>query len=248
MERMFVSMINITKSFGHVQALRGASLDICAGMTTAIVGDNGSGKSTLIKILSGNLQPVGGTISIEGRTYSGLTIRQSLSLGIRTVYQDLSLDNHKNCAENVFLGAELTYGPFLRKKAMLAETEALLSQINVYIDDLTVPAGHLSGGQRQGLAIARAVRSPGRLLVLDEPMAAMGIQESHSAVKLLQGLKAQGMSQLIISHNLFQVFDVADRIFVMRAGQFIADIWTESTSPEEIQELILRREQETETA
>lgn len=169
-------------------------------------------------------------------------------MGIRTVYQDLSLDNHKNCAENVFLGAELMCGPFLRKNAMLAETEALLSQINVYIEDLTVPAGHLSGGQRQGLAIARAIRLPGRLLVLDEPMAAMGIQESHSALKLLKGFKTQGMTQLIISHNLFQVFDVADRIFVMRSGQFIANIWTDSTSPEKLQELVLRRKQQTETA
>ncbi len=240
-----VYMKNMVKSFGQVRALQGASIEIRPGITTAIVGDNGSGKSTLVKILSGNLKPDSGTISIGGQSHASLTIPQSLALGIRTVYQDLSLDNQKNSAENIFLGAELMRGPFLRKKAMLAQTRALLAAIQVRIDDLALPAGRLSGGQRQGLAIARALRAPGRLLVLDEPMSAMGIQESHRTARILKGLKEQGLTQLIVSHNLFQVFDLADRIFVMRAGACIADVQTAQTTPEEIQALILRRETET---
>ena len=239
----FLSLQQITKSFGSVRALQGASLEIQEGKITAVVGDNGSGKSTLIHILTGNLKPDAGQISIRGKAYSHLTIQQSLDAGIRAVYQDLSLDNYKNSAENVFLGREIMRGPFLNRKKMLQQTRLLLEQLHIQIPDLAVPVRNLSGGQRQGLAIARALLTPGNLLVLDEPTAAMGIQEAHSAVQILKHLREQGMTLLIVSHNLYQVFDLADRIFVMRAGSCIADVLTCESSPEKIQQLILQKEQ-----
>ena len=157
----------INKSFGSVRALEEVTLCIEKGLTTAIVGDNGSGKSTLIKILSGNLRPDSGSITVGGRRWSRLGIAQALRIGIRTVYQDLSLDNCKNSYENVFLGCELMRGCFLDRAAMRRETEALLRRLEIHIPDLELPVRFLSGGQRQGLAIARALRTPGSVLLLD---------------------------------------------------------------------------------
>ena len=200
----------ITKSFRHVQALRGVSVRVDRGKITAIVGDNGSGKSTLIKILSGSHRPDSGSICIDGRDYSALSIRQSMDLGIRTVYQDLSLDDCKNSFENVFLGGERMKGLFLDRKRMREETACLLEEIRVQIPDLTEPVRNLSGGQRQGLAIARALRS-----------------------------SYKGLTQIIVSHNLAQVFDLADFVYVMRSGEVIASAATKDITPEDLRELIL---------
>ena len=232
----------INKSFGSVRALEEVTLCIEKGLTTAIVGDNGSGKSTLIKILSGNLRPDSGSITAGGRRWSRLGIAQALRLGIRTVYQDLSLDNCKNSYENVFLGCELMRGCFLDRAAMRWETEALLRRLEIHIPDLELPVRFLSGGQRQGLAIARALRTPGSVLLLDEPTAAMGIRESHQTLELLKRLRAEGVTQVLVSHNIFQVFDAADRIYVMRSGKMVADVMTKSSSPEQLHALILAQE------
>ena len=214
MPNTIISVSGLCKSFGPITALRDVTLSVQEGQTTAIVGDNGSGKSTLIKLLSGNLAPDAGSITVEGREYPRLSIAQALQMGIRTVYQDLSLDDCKNSYENIFLGHEWMRGPFLV----------------------------LSGGQRQGLAIARAMLQPGQLLLLDEPTAAMGIRESHQTMQLLRRLRAEGHTLLIVSHDIYQVFDIADRIFVMRAGRCIADIIAADSSPEELHRLILERE------
>ena len=246
MPDVLLNLNHIQKSFGSIRALTDVSMEIASGLITAVVGDNGSGKSTLIKILSGNLIPDGGTIMANGVEYSGLTIRQSLALGIRTVYQDLSLDDRKNSVENVFLGCEQMRGPFLDRRAMARETQSLLDRLEIKIPNLQMPVQHLSGGQRQGLAIARALRSPGKILLLDEPTAAMGIRESANALELLRRLRRDGMSQVLISHNLYQVFDVADRVFVIRSGCCIADVMTKHSSPDVIHQLILEREQEAE--
>lgn len=239
-------MTDISKSFGHIQALRGVSLEVAQGSITALVGDNGSGKSTLIKILSGNLRPDGGEIHIGGAVHTSLTIRQAMELGVRTVYQDLALDNFKNSVENIFLGCERMHGPFLARRAMVEEARRLLADIRVDIPDLTAPVRNLSGGQRQGVAIARALRRPGKLLLLDEPTAAMGIQESHSTMEMLRELRQRGMTQLIISHNLHQVFALADYIYVLRSGRVIAGAATGDTTIEALQRLILQRESEVE--
>lgn len=235
---------DISKSFGAVRALDGMSMELEEGLITAVVGDNGSGKSTLIKILSGNLAPDGGVLQVEGREYASLQVRQAIGLGIRTVYQDLSLDNYKNSWENVFLGCEkLRAGIFLDRRGMLAETRALLDGLDIGIPDLTLPARHLSGGQRQALAIARALHMPGKMLLLDEPTSAMGIRESHNTLALLRRLREQGLTQLLVSHNLYQVFDVADRVVVMRAGRRVADVMTAQSSVEAIHAMILEQEQ-----
>lgn len=244
MSEALLQLHHIEKRFGAVFALSDLSLSVPKGLITAIVGDNGSGKSTLIKILSGDLMPDSGTVETGGVVTGGLTVRRSLALGIRTVYQDLSLDDQKNSFENVFLGCEPMRGPFLDRRRMERETQSLLDRLEIKIPDLRVPVRHLSGGQRQGLAIARALRSPGRLLLLDEPTAAMGVRESVNTLELLRRLREGGMTQMLVSHNLYQVFDVADRIVVIRAGQCIADVMTRDSSPDAIHQLILERERE----
>ena len=247
MSDSIVSLKDIRKSFGSIRALDGADIDIMPGCISALVGDNGSGKSTLIKILSGNIRPDSGSITIGGETYSGLSIAQSSAFGIRTVYQDLSLDNHKNGYENVFLGQELMRGPLLDRRRMETEARALLDRLEISVPDLRVPAGSLSGGQRQGLAIARALLHPAKLLLLDEPTAAMGVREAHNTIALLRSLKdEQGLTQLLVIHNLYQVFDVADRVLVMRSGRCIAQAMTADSSPEDIHDLILEQERRVE--
>lgn len=241
-----LAVLDIRKSFRHVQALRGVSLQVRRGSITAIVGDNGSGKSTLIKIISGNLQPDGGSLWIDGKEYRRLDIRTAMDCGVRTVYQDLALDNFKNSIENIFLGSEITAGPFLNRRAMAEEAKRLLEKIRVEIPDMQEPVRNLSGGQRQGIAIARALRHPGKLLLLDEPTAAMGIQESHSAIHMLERLRDQGMTLLIVSHNLHQVFHMADYIYILRAGLCMGGVATRDTSLESLQEMILREENEKE--
>ena len=243
MNETIVSVRGVSKAFGAVRALQDVSLTVQQGMVTAIVGDNGSGKSTLIQLLSGNLAPDSGSITVGGQTYRLLQVRQALDMGIRTVYQDLSLDACKNSYENIFLGQELRRGPFLDRRRMAQEAGALLQQLEIVIPDLTVPVRVLSGGQRQGVAIARAMRKPGSLLLLDEPTAAMGIRESHQTMALLHRLHQAGHTLLLVSHDIYQVFDLADRIYVMRAGRCIADIWAKKSSPEALHRLILQREQ-----
>lgn len=244
--RYVISVQDICKSYRHIHALNAVTLAVEDGRITAIVGDNGSGKSTLIKILSGSVHPDSGIISIGGEEYHSLTVRKAMALGVCTVYQDLSLDNCKNSVENIFLGDEIRRGPFLNRKAMQEETVRLLEELRVSITDLTQPVRDLSGGQRQALAIARALRRPCRLLLLDEPTAAMGIQETHQTMELLRSLKSRGMTQLIVSHNLQQVFSLADCVYVMRSGKVLLRAETKDTSPEELQALILRREEEQE--
>lgn len=245
-DKYVISVKDICKSYRQIHALNGATLDVESGRITAIVGDNGSGKSTLIKILSGTVCPDSGVISVGGEEYRSLTIRTAMELGICTVYQDLSLDNCKNSVENIFLGDEILRGPFLNRKAMREETARLLEELHVSITDLSQPVRDLSGGQRQALAIARALRRPCRLLLLDEPTAAMGIQETHQTMELLRSLRSRGMTQLIVSHNLQQVFSLADCVYVMRSGKVLLRAETGDTSPEELQSLILRREEEQE--
>ena len=229
----------ITKRFGSIDALRGVDFSLSAGQVAAIVGDNGSGKSTFIKILSGSLRPDGGTLTVCGRTCAYLTARQSQAAGISTVYQDLSLDDYRDVAANIFLGHERTVGGiFLRRKEMRRVAQALIEELNIGIPDITLPVGSFSGGQRQAVAVARAVLHGKKLVIFDEPTAAMGVKESAAVLRLIRQLAERGMGVILICHNLHQVFDIADRIWIMRHGRIFRAVDRKDTSLDAVLSLI----------
>ena len=238
LKKAFLETDDIQKSFGHVQALRGVSVHAYEGEVLAIVGDNGAGKSTLIKILSGVLSPDSGKIRIGDKEYNALTPRKAIEAGVSTVYQDLALGNTMDVAANIFLGNEMTKGGFLKKKQMNQEAEKLLKDLDIQIPDVTVPVGNLSGGQRQGVAVARLVHTGGKVLIFDEPTAAMGLNESNAVLRLIQKLASQGFVVIMISHNLPHVFHISDRICVMRQGKVIKELITEETNMDEVVSMI----------
>ena len=237
-KRPFLETKDIYKSFGHVQALRGVSMNAYEGEVLAIVGDNGAGKSTLIKILSGVLHPDSGLVRIDDKEYQDLTPRKAIEAGVSTVYQDLALGNTMDVASNLFLGSELTKYGFLKKKKMNEEAKKLLNSLDIQIPDVTVPVGNLSGGQRQGVAVARLVHNGGKLLIFDEPTAAMGLNESNAVLKLIKKLAGEGFTVIIISHNLPHVFYISDRICVMRQGKVIKELKTQDTTMDEVVSMI----------
>lgn len=235
----FASLNNISKSFGKINALKDVSIDIEKNKITAIVGDNGSGKSTLIKILSGTLRPDEGSIHIEGKDYEYMTPKLAYENGIATVYQDLSLDNYRDVTGNIFLGKELTkFGFILDYEKMNNQTQVLLESLDIDIPYLKTPVGYLSGGQRQSVAIARAIFQGRNLIIFDEPTAAMGIKESKATNKLIKSLPDKGFSVLVISHDMHQVFEIADRIFIMRNGEIIDNVLKVDTTPMDLMERI----------
>lgn len=208
------------------------------GEVLAIVGDNGAGKSTLIKIMSGVLSPDAGIIQISGERYKRLTPKLAGEIGVSTVYQDLALGNTMDVTANLFLGEEISKFGFLKKKEMNRQAEKLLIDLDINIPDVTVPVENLSGGQRQGVAVARLVHRGGKLLIFDEPTAAMGVNESNAVLSLIKRLANQGYAVIVISHNMPQVFHVSDRICVMRQGRVMKELKTIDTTMDEVVSLI----------
>ncbi len=241
--RPLVELRAISKSFGHVQALQRVDFCIFPGEVVGLVGDNGAGKSTLIKIISGAYQPDSGTILVDGVPVSFHSPRDAMRMGIATVYQNLALVDQRDVAANIFLGREPTRGIVIDRRRMVEESVQVLQQLRSDIPSVDVAVGFLSGGQRQAVAIARAVHQiAARLVIMDEPVAALGIEESRKVLRLIKQLKAQGRAVIVISHNLEHVFSVADRIVVLRRGRLAGVRRREDTTAAEIVRLIVGAE------
>lgn len=249
MAEPLVKMRAISKNFGGVTALSNVDLDAYAGEVLAIVGDNGAGKSTLIKVLTGVYQPTGGALFLDGVQVEFSNHADAIELGIDAVYQTLALADHLDPAANMFLGNELTRKVFgmtlLDNKRMREETErVLLERLGVRLKSLDAPTESLSGGQRQAVAIARAVYHKGlRVLVMDEPTAALGPQETARTLKLIETVKAQGLAVILISHSLDDVFQVADRVHVQRRGQCVGVVKTSESSTQDVLGMIVGAEE-----
>jgi ABC-type sugar transport system ATPase subunit len=213
----------VSKHFGPVQALSRVDLDISAGVVTALVGDNGAGKSVSVKTISGIWQPDEGEIYWDGKPVHIHNPREAAGLGIATVYQDLALCDNLDIVQNAYLGRELTRAQVLDETAMELTTKETLSGLSVTsVRSIRQPVGSLSGGQRQAVAVARAVMFDARLVIMDEPTAALGVAQTAMVLDLIKRLSANGIAVIVISHNLNDVFAVADRIAVLYLGRMVA--------------------------
>jgi simple sugar transport system ATP-binding protein len=234
---------HVSKSFGRVTALRDASIRLAKGEVLGLLGDNGAGKSTLMKILTGFHKPSNGKIYFEGKEIELKSVSHARSLGIEPVYQDLALINELNVYRNMFLQREIMYGGILRilnDGAMRQRAKNQLKQMGVNIPSVDVEISKLSGGQRQAIAVARSVYSNAKVLLLDEPTAAMGVKESAMILDLIRHLKENGnVSIIIVAHNYAQIFDVCDRINLLQNGEIAFDQRTRDTSIEELTNLVV---------
>lgn len=231
----------LSKNYGRVEVLRGISLSLSSGEILAIVGDNGAGKSTLIKCVTGTITPDGGIISLRGKEFLSLSPRKSMEEGVSAVYQDLALVEDLDVATNLFLGAEpLKAGFLVDRGRMHSEAARRLKELGIDLPSTRARIADLSGGQRQAVAIARAVMqaSAGKdagIVILDEPTAAMGVRESELVLGIIRGLREKKMAVLFVSHNLPQVFRIADRICVLRSGM---KLWCGKTRDISLQDVI----------
>jgi ABC-type sugar transport system ATPase subunit len=230
----------IQKHFGHVVALAQGDFELGPNEVHAIVGDNGAGKSTLIKIISGVYHADGGLLRLDGRPVTIESPRDARRLGIETVYQDLALADHLDAAANLFLGRE-QYLPgvlgrlgFLDRKTMRRRAEEEMRRLKIGIKSVDQAVVNLSGGQRQAVAVARAIAWGRRIVIMDEPTAALGVRESSMVLELIKEVRSQGVSIIMISHNLPEVFAVSDRITVLRLGRTITTLATKDTSLEAV--------------
>jgi ABC-type sugar transport system ATPase subunit len=232
----FLSLRGIRKSFGAVSALEDVQLDVNRGEVMALLGDNGAGKSTLIKIISGVIAPDAGQILIDGESVVFSGPDEVKRRGIETVYQDLALISTFNSIENIYLGRELTLlrGLILDHRRMVKEAKRHLADLAINVPSLGEKVRYLSGGQRQAVAIGRATGWGAKLIIMDEPTAALGVKESRQVVKLIGNLKASNVSVVVISHNIEQVFQVSDRMTVLRHGRVAASLKTKESNPEEV--------------
>lgn len=242
MSENIIEIRELEKHFGGVQALRGVDMNMPKGQVTAIVGDNGAGKSTLIKIISGIYEPTSGSIFFDGLEVNVTSPLDARNLGIETVYQDLAVVDTLSVTQNLYLSREIRTGiwplRFLDAKKMAVGAGEMLSKVGNTGLMLERELGFMSGGQRQAVAICRAVGWGARLIIFDEPTAALGVKESAEVHSLIKRLKNQGISIIIISHNFEEVMDLADLIWVMRQGRAIASRKVGETSGRELVALL----------
>jgi ABC-type sugar transport system, ATPase component len=233
-------LVDIHKSFGGVVAVKKFDLDVAPGEIVALVGDNGAGKSTLVKIISGVYQPTKGEIWINGARVNFRDASDARRNGVEVVYQDLALVQNQPVYMNMFLGRELTRGPLkvLDRKEMARQTQTLVDTLDVRIPSAKALLSDLSGGQRQGVAISRATHWASGLVLMDEPTAALGVAETAKVEELILKLKQRGAAILIVSHNMEQVFRLADRVAVLRRGTHIATKKLSETSHNELVAMI----------
>lgn len=223
-----VAARGIWKTFGHVVALRGVDFEARAGEVTALIGDNGAGKSSLVKVLSGVHPPDSGELLIDGRAVRLASPHDLLGYGIETAYQDLALVTDLTPYENVFLGREIYRAGLVKplrlvhRGEMRSRAEVTFKSLNVHIKDPNAPVATLSGGQRQGVAIARAAMWATKLVIMDEPTAALGVAQTQSVLDMIRKIASQGIGVILISHNMVDVLSVADSIHVLRLGERVA--------------------------
>lgn len=225
-----ISVRNVTKRFGHVEALRGVSLDVMPGEIVAMVGDNGAGKSTLMKTICGVFPPDSGTVQLSGRPIERDAIRATTHLGLGVVYQDLALALDLRVYENIFLGHDMRrpglLGHFgvLNRREMAADARRCLDSITRNPPPVRSPVRDLSGGQRQMVAIARAIRWARSAVIMDEPTAALGVRQTERVGEIIQETAARGIAVLLVSHDMPSVLKIAHRIVVLRHGVIAADL------------------------
>ena len=238
---------NVTKRFGGLVAVNGVSMGVDAGEVVALLGDNGAGKSTLIKVISGVHRPDEGTILFQGNEVKIDTPMDALALGIETIYQDLALAENLNTPANIFLGREKMKKLFgilsvLDHTFMQAESRKVLERLDIALPSLKSRIRALSGGQRQAVAICRSIYWNAKFLIMDEPTAALGVAEQRKVIATIKLLRSHGLGILVISHQMHDVFQVADRMVIMRRGEKVAERLTKETTPDEVVGLIVGAE------
>ncbi|MBS3813311.1 sugar ABC transporter ATP-binding protein [Candidatus Bipolaricaulota bacterium] len=243
-EGPLVEMKNITKRFGGLTALNNVDLDVDYAEVVGLVGDNGAGKSTLISILAGALRQNEGEILFKGDDVEIRSPEEAKKLGIETVYQDLALADNIDVAGNLFLGREeyrFSFGPlrFLDKGEMEERAREILEVLNIGFDSMRTKVRNLSGGQRQAIAVARSIFTEPDLVILDEPTAALAVEESKRVLQLIEDLQDQGISVIFISHTLQEVFSTADRIVVLNQGNKVGDLKPDDTDVDQVIKLMI---------
>ena len=229
----------IGKVFGHVRALQDLNFDLQPGEVLSVLGDNGAGKSTLIQILSGAYDPSEGRLLVRGEPVTFTKPADAAKAGIATVYQDLALVDTRDVAANLYLGREFRRGPFVDRRRIYREAELVLAQLTLKLPSVRVPVYLLSGGQRQAVAVARVLVSGADIVIMDEPTAALGVQESEKVLALVRDLRDSGKAVIVISHNLQQVWQTADRVLVMHLGRVAGIRRRAETTADEVVKLIM---------
>lgn len=233
---------SVSKKFGALRVLEAVDLEVFAGEVVALLGDNGAGKSTLIKIISGSLRPDQGELWFEGEPVTLQRPADAKALGIETVYQDLSLCPNVDCVANFFMGRELTRRflgvPILDAARMEKETREALDDIGARIPVLGTEVANLSGGQRQAIELCRFVHWGGKLVILDEPFAALGVEQTRRGLELIERVRQQGVAVVVVTHNMLHAFKAASRAVVLRQGRVVGDTLMQATDPDELVNLI----------